>query len=118
MTDATWEPIPWGTVREGMIESGQITEEGVQQARVEREAYVAGYRLGELRNQTGMTQVQLANSLGISQARVSAMECGDVDALTIASIRSYVDALGGTVQLVASVDDTDIPLELPDQRNR
>lgn len=46
MPEVTWEPIPWETVRAEMIQSGQITEEGVQQARAEREAYVAEYRRG------------------------------------------------------------------------
>lgn len=113
MTEESWEAVPWRDVRAEMVERGQITEEGMAEARAEREAYVTGYRLAELREHTGMTQVQLAQSMGISQARVSAMERGDVDTLTVATVRAYVDALGGHVRFVASLDDTDVTLRLP-----
>jgi hypothetical protein len=51
----------------------------------------------------------------ISQARVSAIERGEVDSLTVASIQSYVSALGGSVDLVAILDDTAVSLRLPVQ---
>lgn len=107
------EMIPWEDVRAELIASGKVTEESLAQAKVELDAYVAGYRLAELRHKTGMTQVQVAEAMGVSQARISAMERGDVDSLTIASVRGYVTALGGTVRIVASLDDTDVTLRLP-----
>lgn len=113
MSGAEWEPIPWEKVRADALRSGQITEQGVAEARAEREAFVAGYRLAELRGHTGMTQVQVAEAMGISQARVSAMERGDLATLTVATVRGYVDALGGHVRVVASLDDTDVTLQLP-----
>jgi transcriptional regulator with XRE-family HTH domain len=78
------------------------------------DAHVAGYHLAELRHKTGMTQTQVAEVMGVSQARVSAMERGDVDSLTVASVRAYITALGGTVRIVASLDDTDVTLRLPE----
>lgn len=98
-----------------MAERGQITEDGLTHARAERKAYVAGYRLSELRQRAAMTQAQLARAMDVSQARISAMERGDLDTLTVASVRGYVDALGGTMHLVASLDDVDITLDLPTQ---
>lgn len=115
MTDSTWEPAQWEGVRADAVERGQITEDGVADARAAQDAYVVGYRLAELRDHTGMTQTQVAKMMGVSQARVSAMERGDVDTLTVASVRAYVDALGGTVRIVASLDDTDVTLRLPAQ---
>jgi Predicted transcriptional regulators len=115
VTESTWEAIPWENVRAEALERGQITTEGVAEARAEQDGYVAGYRLAELRNQVGMTQTQVAEVMGVSQARVSAMERGDMNTLTVASVRAYVDALGGTVRLVASLDDTDVTLRLPVQ---
>ena len=41
------------------------------------------------------------------------MERGEVDSLTVASVRAYITALGGTVRIVASLDDTDVTLRLP-----
>lgn len=113
MTEQSGQAVPWHEVRADMVARGQITEEGMAAARAEREAYVAGYRLAELRKRTGKTQVQLAEDMGVSQARVSAMERGAVDTLTVATVRAYVDALGGSVRLVASLDDTDVTLRLP-----
>lgn len=105
--------VSWEQIRAEALGRGQITEEGVARAREEQDAHVAGYRLAELRKHTGMTQAQLAESMGVSQARISAMERGDVGSLTVATVRAYVDALGGTVRLVASLDDTDVTLRLP-----
>ena len=85
-----------------------------EQRFTEQDAYVAGYRLSELRIKTGITQVQLARIMGVSQARISAMERGDVQSLTIASVRTYIAALGGVVRVVASVDDVDVTLRLPE----
>jgi hypothetical protein len=31
----------------------------------------------------------------------------------VASVRAYITALGGTVKIVASLDDTDVTLRLP-----
>jgi transcriptional regulator with XRE-family HTH domain len=96
-----------------MIARGQVTETGIARARMEQDAYVAGHRLAELRALTGMTQTQVATAMGVTQARVSAMERGTINILTVASVRAYVAALGGTVRLVASLDDTDVTLRLP-----
>lgn len=104
---------PWEQVRAEALESGQVTQDALTRAQVEQDAYVAGYRLAELRGKAGMTQTQLAEAMGVSQARVSAMERGEVDSLTVASVRAYITALGGTVKIVASLDDTDVTLRLP-----
>lgn len=108
------EMIPWERVRAEALESGQVTPDAQAQAQVAQDAYVVGYRLAELRDKAGMTQTQLAEAMGVSQARVSAMERGEVASLMVASVRSYITALGGTVRIVASLDDTDITLRLPD----
>ncbi len=107
------EMIPWEKVRAEALESGQVTRGALTRAQVEQDAHVAGYRLAELRGKTGLTQTQLAEAIGVSQARVSAMERGDVESLTVASVRAYITALGGTVRIVASLDDIDVTLRLP-----
>ncbi len=107
------EMIPWERLRAEALESGQVTHAALTRAQVEQDAHVAGYRLAELRAKTGMTQTQLAEAIGVSQARVSAMERGHVESLTVASVRAYITALGGTVRIVASLDDIDVTLRLP-----
>jgi len=108
------EMVPFEQVRADALASGQISEQALDQARAERDAYVTGYRLAELRAKTGLTQAQVASAMGVSQARVSAMERGDVRSLTVASVLAYITALGGRVRIVASLDDTDVTLRLPD----
>jgi DNA-binding XRE family transcriptional regulator len=107
------EMIPWEQVRAEALESGRVTPDALAQAQVAQDGFVAGYRLAELRGKAGMTQTQLAEAMGVSQARVSAMERGEVDSLTVASVRAYITALGGTVRIVASLDDIDVTLRLP-----
>jgi DNA-binding XRE family transcriptional regulator len=107
------EMIPWEQVRAEALESGRVTQDALTKAQIAQDAHVAGYRLAELRGKAGMTQTQLAEAMGLSQARVSAMERGEVDSLTVASMRAYITALGGTVSIVAPLGDTDVTLRLP-----
>jgi DNA-binding XRE family transcriptional regulator len=100
-------------VRAEALESGRVNPDALARAQIEQDAYVAGYRLAELRGKAGMTQTQLAEAMGVSQARVSAMERGELDSLTVASVRAYITAMGGTVRIVVSLDDTDVTLRLP-----
>jgi DNA-binding XRE family transcriptional regulator len=60
------------------------------------DAYVTGYRLAELRREAAVSQAELAARLGVSQARISAIENGEVG-------RMEVEALGGTVNLTATL---------------
>src|SRR5271154_6030341 len=74
-----------------------------ERSRAAMRAEQRGYQLAQLRKNTGMTQVQVAALMGVTQARVSQIEHGkitDVDA-----IRGYVEALGGTVDVIARVGD-------------
>jgi len=76
---------------------------GEASARERREAYVRGHQLAEMRKAAGVTQAELAEILGVSQARISKIEHGEVSGIDI--VRTYVTALGGTVDLVATVGD-------------
>ncbi len=70
------------------------------------EAKVSGYLLRQLRKGQGLSQAQLAERMGVSQRRVSAIERGKIDRSEIATIRSYVTALGGELELVARIGQT------------
>jgi DNA-binding XRE family transcriptional regulator len=70
------------------------------------EAQVSGYLLRQLRKSQGLSQEQLAERMGVSQRRVSAIERGKVDRSEVATIRSYVTALGGELKLVAQIGET------------
>ena len=83
-------------------------------ARDKIEAFVIGYRLGELRVEARLTQVQVAERMGISQARVSQLERGDVNQLEVDTVRRYVAALGGRLRMVANFDDHDVVISSPE----
>ncbi len=70
------------------------------------EAQMSGYLLRELRKGQGLSQQTLADRMGVSQRRVSAIERGLVDRTEVATIRSYVTALGGELKLVAQIGET------------
>ncbi len=51
-------------------------------------------QLVEARQKAGLTQVELARRLGVSQAQVARMEKRGYDAYTLTSLRRYIQALG------------------------
>jgi len=62
-----------------------------------------GWRLAELRKRREMTQEQVAARMGVSVARVSQIEAGDVSTQEVLS--RYITALGGTLKLIADFGD-------------
>ena len=60
-------------------------------------AGVRAHRLRELREQAGLTQAELAEKIGVGQRQVSKIENGDIDNTKVSSIRSYLEAVGGTL---------------------
>lgn len=87
-----------------------ITDEQMESARRATREYVSAYALREARKEVGMTQVELADAMGVSQNRVSRMERGDLATMSLDAICRYVEALGGEVSLVAELPGRRIPL--------
>lgn len=65
--------------------------------------YVRGLQLAEMRRAAGLTQVALARAMGISQARISKIEHGEVAGIDV--VGAYVTALGGRMEIVARFED-------------
>ena len=63
--------------------------------------------LQERRKELRLTQAQMAERLGISQAQVSRLEKRGYDAYTLSSLRKYVAALGEGYELVVEVRTPD-----------
>jgi predicted XRE-type DNA-binding protein len=74
-----------------------------ERSRAEMRAGQRGHQLAQLRKNVGLTQAQVAALMGVTQARVSQIEHGKIT--EVDAIRSYVEALGGTVDVIASVGD-------------
>ena len=58
-------------------------------------------RLAELRKHRRVTQQDLAETLGVSQSRVSQIERQSVDDTVVSTLAAYVEALGASVLIVA-----------------
>jgi DNA-binding XRE family transcriptional regulator len=70
-------------------------------------AEVRAHRLAEIRREQALTQRAVADAMGVSAPRVSAIEHGDVGHTELATLRSYVEALGGRLRVVADFGDTE-----------
>jgi DNA-binding XRE family transcriptional regulator len=95
----------WGESREEIIAAGGLDEGRIAEIGQGMRAEERAYRLAEIRRRHGIDQTTLAEQLGISQSRVSRIERGELDRSELATIRSYVEALGGTVEIVARFGD-------------
>jgi transcriptional regulator with XRE-family HTH domain len=74
------------------------------------DAAVPAYRLKEVREEQGLTQVELAERMHVKQPTVSALESGDIDRVGLAAIKKYVEALGGEVGIIADFGDRKVRL--------
>ena len=68
-------------------------------------AELRAYRLREVREEQGLTQVELAARMHVTQPTVSELERGELDRAGLATIKAYVEALGGSVEVVADFGD-------------
>jgi DNA-binding XRE family transcriptional regulator len=75
-------------------------------------AVARGTQLADARKQVGLTQREVADTLGVSIARVSQIEHGEVSSFEV--IARYVEALGGRLDLVADFGDRTVRLPVSD----
>lgn len=85
-------------------------EDRVAGHRARMDAEVRAYRLKEIREEQGLTQVQVAERMHVKQPSVSALEGGEMDRAGLATIKAYVEALGGRVEVVADFGDRKVVL--------
>jgi DNA-binding XRE family transcriptional regulator len=76
----------------------------VEAARQRRVLQVRAEYLTEMRKKAGMTQAEVAEAMGVSQQRVSAIESGSVSEL--ATLADYIRALGGELKVIADFGDS------------
>ena len=77
----------------------------VAEHRARIDAEVRAYRLKEIREEQGLTQVELAERMHVTQPSVSDLERGALDRAGLSTIRAYVEALGGKIEIIADFGD-------------
>jgi predicted XRE-type DNA-binding protein len=95
----------WKDVRAEARAIGQFDEGRIAEHHRRLRAEVRAHRLAEIRETSGLNQIDIANRLGVSQSRVSRIERGDLVRAEIATVRASVGALGGEVEIVAKFGD-------------
>ncbi|MDT3446484.1 MULTISPECIES: XRE family transcriptional regulator [unclassified Pseudofrankia] len=100
----------WAEVRSELVASGLLDEARIAAFQANMRAEARAHRLAEIRQAYGLDQSTLAERLGISQSRISRIERGDLDHSEIATIRSYLAALGGEVEIIAKFGDERITI--------
>lgn len=100
----------WKDIRSKAVGEGRLNEEGVADRKTRLLAEVRAHRLAELRSAYGLNQEAIAERLHVSQSRVSRIERGQLDQSQIATLRAYVHALGGELEVAARFGDERITL--------
>ena len=79
-----------------------LDEAIVAEHAAQMEAEERAWRLREIREEQGITQNELAERMSLTQPTISALESGDLDRSGLATLKAYVEALGGTVEVTAT----------------
>jgi predicted XRE-type DNA-binding protein len=101
----------WRDVRAEAIAQGRLDPARADAARKEMHDAVQAQRLADIRKAHGHTrQADVAALMGVSQARVSKLESGDLSHTELGTLQSYVAALGGNLLIIADFGDSTVEL--------
>jgi ribosome-binding protein aMBF1 (putative translation factor) len=104
-------PQDWETLERELHAAG-VSPAEIETGARELLARARGHQLAQARKQLGLAQKSIAGAMGVSIARVSQIEHGDVTSFEV--IARYVEALGGRLDLVADFGDRTVRLPVSD----
>lgn len=90
----------FSSLRAGMSSGAQA------RAAARAEAMLLEMQLQDIRKSRNVTQVELAHLLNVEQAAISKLE--NREDMYVSTLREYIRALGGELQLVAKFPDAEI----------
>lgn len=91
----------WAHVRKNAVSEGRLDPDRIKDLKNRLIAEVRAHKLAEIRRESGLNQEEMAQRLNISQSRVSRIERGQLDKAHIATLKAYIEALGGELELSA-----------------
>ncbi len=101
----------WRDIRAEAIAQGRLDPARADAARKEMHDAVQAQRLADIRKAHGLVrQTDVAAVMGVSQARVSKLESGDLSHTELGTLQSYVAALGGQLRIVADFGENSVEL--------
>lgn len=95
----------WADVRRRKVPADQEAS-----ARATLQALEDAVALSELRAAQGLTQVEVARRLGVRQGSVSELERRED--VYLSTLREYVEALGGRLEVAAVFDGERVPVSV------
>ncbi|GIG63287.1 transcriptional regulator [Longispora fulva] len=95
----------WKDVRADALALGAGDPTALVEKRRVLEERIRAFKLTELRKRADMTQVEVAEVMGVKQPWISKIESGDLDHVELETLRSYIAALGGRLKVVADFGD-------------
>lgn len=98
------------TTMDEVLKQRPVSAEAMNKARRRNRAFIFGNSLMAIRKARGVSQVQLASTLEVSQNRVSQIERGQIDKAQLDTLMKYVEALGGKLTVTAEIADETIVL--------
>ena len=104
-------PLEWEILERETHTAGDSPEEIEAGARALL-AQARGFQLAQSRKQLSLAQRDIAAAMGVSIARISQIEHGEVTSFEV--IARYVEALGGRLDLVADFGDRTVRLPVSD----
>jgi transcriptional regulator with XRE-family HTH domain len=90
----------FSTLREKMSPSARA------KAQLKKKEMMAEMLLSEIRKEAGLTQKELAESLGIKQPSLSKLE--SQDDMQVSTLKRLVEALGGELEIIAHLPKGDL----------
>ncbi|MGH3932762.1 MAG: helix-turn-helix domain-containing protein [Pseudonocardiaceae bacterium] len=100
----------WQDVRAQARATGKLDDTRIAMLGATLRAETRAHRLAEIRRAYGLDQSDVAERVGVSQSRISRIERGELDRSEISTVRGYVEALGGDIEIVAKFGDERITL--------
>jgi predicted transcriptional regulator len=101
----------WREIRAEAVAQDRVDPVRADAARKEMHDAVQAQRLADIRKAHGHArQTDVAALMGVSQARISKLESGDLSHTELGTLQSYVAALGGSLRIVADFGDASVEL--------